>query len=45
VVQQHERASDEAGEQADGPIDALAAQLEVAEAAQLERAQVLIWES
>ena len=40
MVEEHERLTDDAGEEPDGPIDALPAHLEVAEAAELEGAEL-----
>lgn len=43
MVEEDEGAADDAGEEADGPVDALAALLEVAEAAQLEGFELGVW--
>ena len=43
MVEEHEGLSDDTCQQADGAIDASAAELEVAEAAELEGFQVGVW--
>ena len=43
MVEEHEGLSDDARQQADGAVDASAAELEVAEAAELEGFQVGVW--
>ena len=43
MVEEHEGPSDDARQQADGAVDASAAELEVAEAAELEGFQVGVW--
>ena len=40
MVEEDEGSTDDAGEEADGAVDALAAELEVAEAAELEGAEL-----
>lgn len=42
MVEQNERLADDAGEEAHRAVDAVAAALEVAEAAELERLQVRV---
>ena len=44
VVEEHEGLSDDARQQANGAVDASAAELEVAEAAELESLQVGVWD-
>ena len=43
MVEEHEGLSDDARQQADGAVDTSAAELEVAEAAELEGFQVGVW--
>ena len=43
MIGENERLADNAGEEADGAGDAAAAKLEVAEAAELEGAEVGVW--
>ena len=43
MVEEHEGLSDDARQQANGAVDASAAELEVAEAAELESFQVGVW--